>query len=133
MTAENTVRLEPEDARRLADALIRRRIELGYRSARALAAAIGMDARTITGLEGARQANVSRNTLAALELALKWDPGYVNLLIESGRGSRRFPHEQEIYLTSAQASDEEIRVARAVAQAAFDSTLASLRAQEPSQ
>lgn len=133
MTAENTIRMEPEDARRLADALIRRRIELGYRSARALAAAIGMDARTITGLEGARQLNVSRNTLATLELALKWDPGYVNALLTAVQGNRNFPHQQQIYLNAVEASDEEIRVARAVAQAAFDSTLASLRAQEPAQ
>lgn len=128
MASENSVALTPDDARRLSDALIRRRVELGYRSARALAAAIGMDARTITSLESARKTHVSRNTLATLELAMQWDPGYINALIESGQASRTWPNEQRVYLTTASVNDEELRVARAVAQAAFDSTLASLRA-----
>lgn len=130
MAAENTIGLSPEDARRLADALIRRRVELGYRSARALAAEIGMDPRTITSLESARKTNVSRNTLAALELAMKWDPGYIGVLIDSGQGSRKWSSEQRIYLTSSAVNEEDLRIARAVAQAAFDSTLASLRAGE---
>ena len=130
MSNEDSVHLEPDDARRLADALIRRRVELGYRSARALAAEIGMDARTITSLESARKTNVSRNTLAALELAMKWDPGYIGVLIDSGQGSREWSSEQRIYLTSSTVNEEELRIARAVAQAAFDSTLASLRAGE---
>lgn len=130
MSTDNNVHLEPNDARRLADALIRRRVELGYRSARALAAEIGMDARTITSLESARKTNVSRNTLAALELAMKWDPGYIGVLIDSGQGSREWSSEQRVYLTSSTVNDEELRIARAVAQAAFDSTLASLRSGE---
>lgn len=130
MSAENNVHLEPNDARRLADALIRRRVELGYRSARALAAEIGMDARTITSLESARKANVSRNTLAAIELAMKWDPGYISVLIDSGQASREWAGEQRVYLTTSAVNEEELRIARSVAQAAFDSTLASLRAGE---
>lgn len=116
------------EAIRLSDALVRRRIELGYRSARALAAAIGMDARTITALEAARRTQVSRNTLAALEIALQWEPGHIRNLLDASYGSRTFVHEQRVYLTSVEASEDEIRVARAVAQAAFESTLASLRA-----
>lgn len=128
MNAENTIVLEPREATRLADALVRRRVELGYRSARALASAIGMDARTITSLESARRSNVSRNTLAALEIALQWEPGHIRGLLEASYGSRTFVHEQKVYLTSVEANEEEIRVARQVAQAAFESTLASLRA-----
>lgn len=127
MATENTIVLAPEDAQRLADALIRRRIELGYRSARALGQAMDMDARTITALEGARRTSVSRNTLTALEVALKWDPGYIKVLIESGRGSRNYAEEQRVYIATVSATEEEVRVARAVAQAAFESTLASLR------
>jgi len=128
MSAENTITLEPIEATRLADALVRRRVELGYRSARALAAEIGMDARTITSLESGRRSNVSRNTLAALEIALQWEPGHIRGLLDASYGSRTFAHEQKVYLTSVEASEEEIRVARQVAQAAFESTLASLRA-----
>jgi transcriptional regulator with XRE-family HTH domain len=128
MSAENTITLKPIEATRLADALVRRRVELGYRSARALAAEIGMDARTITSLESGRRSNVSRNTLAALEIALQWEPGHIRGLLDASYGSRTFAHEQKVYLTSVEASEEEIRVARQVAQAAFESTLASLRA-----
>lgn len=128
MASENTVALTPEDARRLADALVRRRVELGYRSARALSARIGMDSRTITALESARRSNVSRNTLAALEIAMQWDPGYINALLESGQANHTWPQEQRVYITTTSVSDDELRIARAVAQAAFDSTLTSLRA-----
>lgn len=126
--SENSIPLTPDDARRLADALVRRRVELGYRSARALSTAINMDPRTITSLESARKTRVSRNTLAALEIAMKWDPGYINALIDSGQASRAWPQEQRVYLTTTSVSDDELAVARSVAQAAFDSTLASLRA-----
>ena len=133
MSNDNNVHLEPQDSRRLADALMRRRVELGYRSARALAAEIGMDARTITSLESARKTKVSRNTLAALEIAMRWEPGYINALIEANQAYSTYPSEQRVYITTTSASDEELRVARAVAQAAFDSTLASLRAGVPTQ
>ena len=128
MSSENNISLLPVEADRLADALVRRRVELGYRSARALATAIGMDSRTITALESGRRESVSRNTLAALEIALQWDPGHIRGLLDASYGSRTFAHEQKVYLTSVEASEEEIRVARQVAQAAFESTLASLRA-----
>lgn len=128
MSPDNTVSLLPVEATRLADSLVRRRVELGYRSARALASAIGMDARTITSLENARRTSVSRNTLAALEIALQWEPGHIRGLLDASYGSRTFPHEQKVYLTSVEATEDEIRVARSVAQAAFESTLTSLRA-----
>jgi transcriptional regulator with XRE-family HTH domain len=133
MSGDNTITLELTEATRLADALVRRRVELGHRSARALASAIGMDARTITALESARRTNVSRNTLAALEIALQWEPGHIRNLIEASYGSRTFTHEQKVYLTSVEASEDEIRVARSVAQAAFESTLSSLRASSSGQ
>lgn len=123
---DNTVALDTADARRLADAMIRRRVELGYRSARAFSAASGLDARTISALEASRRAHVSRNTLAILEMSLQWDPGYINALIDSGRATRA-EQDHGIYLDAGDATEEEIRIARQVAQATFTSTLESLR------
>lgn len=127
MNYDSNVELNPEDAQRLADALVRRRIEIGYRSARSLSQEIGLDPRTITGLENARKDVVSRNVLTTLEVGLKWPPGYIQELLDSGRGSRDFAGEQRVYITTTTASEQEIRIARSVAQAAFESTLASLR------
>lgn len=125
MNAENTIELNPRCSQRLADALLRRRVELGYRSARAFSAAAGLDARTITALESGRRTNVSRNTLAILENALKWDPGYINALISMEPAGS---DDGKLYLSGSDTSNEDVQIALQVAQAAFDSTLKSLQA-----
>jgi len=126
---DNAIVLDTDDARRLADAMIRRRIELGYRSARAFGAVSGLDPRTISALEASRRTHVSRNTLAILEVSLKWDPGYINALISSGRASRD-EETGRIYIDTGNATDAEIRIARQIAQAAFLSTLETLRSND---
>jgi transcriptional regulator with XRE-family HTH domain len=62
-----------EDWRRLADYVVARRVELGMRDRRALAAATGVTDRTLGKLENGRR--VSPSTLAAIENLFGWAPG----------------------------------------------------------
>jgi hypothetical protein len=116
---DRNVNLTPDSARKLADALMRRRIELGIRSARMLGEQAGLDYRTITAIEGRRRDNVSRNTLAVLEMKLNWPAGYLGKLLESAD-----IQEQTVELrVPGDASEEDVARARHVAQAAFNATL----------
>lgn len=122
--SERNITLSTGAARRLADALVRRRTELGIRSARAMGTESGLDYRTITSLEACRRDNVSRNTLAVLEMKLQWPAGYLNSLLEAADGA---PGAKTIELDVAMsASDSDIARAREVAQATFNATLKSL-------
>gem|GEM_PF-921796 len=67
---DRNVSLTTSGARKLADAITRRRIELGIRSARSFRPETGLDYRTITSIEACRRDNVSRNTLGSIEHTL---------------------------------------------------------------
>lgn len=60
------------DWNRLASYVIARRVELGYRERGPFAAISGVTARTLGKLETGRP--VGASTLAAVELALQWEP-----------------------------------------------------------
>jgi transcriptional regulator with XRE-family HTH domain len=62
-----------EDWPRLADYVVARRVELGMRDRRALAAATGVTDRTLGKLENGQR--VSASTLAVIENELGWAPG----------------------------------------------------------
>jgi hypothetical protein len=62
-----------EDWKRLGDYVVARRIALGMRDRRALAAATGVTDRTLGKLENGRR--VSPSTLGAVENHLGWAPG----------------------------------------------------------
>jgi hypothetical protein len=62
-----------EDWRRLADYVVARRVEVGMRDRRALAAATGITDRTLGKLETGQR--VSASTLAVIENELGWTPG----------------------------------------------------------
>jgi hypothetical protein len=75
----------------------------------------GLDYRTITNLEACRRTEVSRNTLAVLELKLRWPEGYLNALLETQTSK-----ERTVELTVPPGTDEvDILRARAIAQATF--------------
>lgn len=62
---------------RIGEAVARRRVELGYPSARSLARESGLDYRTITAVENGKRPEIDRNTATRLEVALKWPPGTI--------------------------------------------------------
>jgi transcriptional regulator with XRE-family HTH domain len=62
-----------DDWERLSDYVVARRIALGLRDRRALAAATGVSDRTLGKLENAKR--VSASTLGAVENRLGWAPG----------------------------------------------------------
>jgi len=121
------IHLDPAAARRLSEILVRRRVELGFRSARKLGLETGLDYRTITSLEGARRDSVTRSTLATLELKLNLPSGY---LTETASGDSE---GRTMTLTvDSDATPEALEQARIVAQAAFNATLQQLKTKSPS-
>jgi transcriptional regulator with XRE-family HTH domain len=74
-----------EDWRRLADYIVARRVELGMRDRRALAAATGITDRTLGKLENGQR--VSASTLAVLENELGWAPGSARRILAGGEPS----------------------------------------------
>ncbi len=74
------ITLTPETARRLSESLVRRRVELGFRSARKLGLESNLDYRTITSLENGRKESVTRSTLAVLEIALRYPQGFLSAI-----------------------------------------------------
>ena len=118
--SERNIPLNEDVAKKLADALMRRRIELGIRSARQLGSESGLDYRTITGLEAHRTSSVSRNTLAVLELQLQWPAGYLSALINNAQQ----PANSVVELSIPEGADAQaVDRARQVAQATFNATL----------
>lgn len=118
---DRNISLTPGAARKLSDALVRRRTELGLRSARALGLESGLDYRTITNLEARRRKEVSRNTLAVLEMKLQWPAGYLNSLLETADAVARMV---TVELTVPEgASDSDVERAREIAQATFNATI----------
>jgi hypothetical protein len=74
-----------EDWRRLADYVVARRVELGMRDRRALAAATGITDRTLGKLENGQR--VSPSTLAVIENELGWTPGSGRRVLAGGEPS----------------------------------------------
>ncbi|HEY7144928.1 MAG TPA: helix-turn-helix transcriptional regulator [Streptosporangiaceae bacterium] len=71
-----------DDWQRLGDYVIARRIALGMRDRRALAAATGVTERTLGKIENGRR--VSASTLGALENHLGWAPGSCRRILAGG-------------------------------------------------
>jgi hypothetical protein len=71
-----------EDWRRLADFVIARRVELGMRDRRALAAVTGVTDRTLGKLENGQR--VSASTLGVVENQLGWIPGSCRRILAGG-------------------------------------------------
>lgn len=71
-----------DDWRRLADYVVARRVELGMRERRALAAATGVTDRTLGKLENGQR--VSPSTLAVIENELGWSPGSCRRILAGG-------------------------------------------------
>ena len=67
---------------RLASYVIARRVKLGYRDRKALAAVSGVTARTLGKLETARP--VGAVTLADVEIALGWEPDSSRRVLAGG-------------------------------------------------
>jgi hypothetical protein len=82
----------------------------------------GLDYRTITAIEGRRRDNISRNTLAVLEMKLNWPAGYLSKLVESA-DIKDAVIEIKIPVDS---DPQDVIKARQVAQAAFNATLKEL-------
>ncbi|MBO0833613.1 MAG: helix-turn-helix transcriptional regulator [Actinobacteria bacterium] len=70
------------DWSRLADYVVARRVELGMRDRRALAAATGVTDRTLGKLENGQR--VSPNTLGVIENELGWSPGSCRRILAGG-------------------------------------------------
>jgi hypothetical protein len=119
---DRNITLTDAGARKLADAVTRRRIELGIRSARSFGAETGLDYRTITSIEACRRDNVSRNTLGIIEHTLRWPAGYLHALLESADAELPVVETVEL-VVPANAADGDVERARQVAQATFDSVL----------
>lgn len=66
---------------RLAQAIIDRRAELGYRTREQMAAAAGLSSRLLGDLEKNRRQNYDRITLARVEGALDWEPGTIQRIL----------------------------------------------------
>jgi hypothetical protein len=71
-----------DDCSRLADYVVARRVELGMRDRRALAAATGVTDRTLGKLENGHR--VSPSTLGVIENELGWAPGSCRRILSGG-------------------------------------------------
>lgn len=123
--SDRNITLTPQAARKLADTITRRRVELGMRSARSVGIESGLDYRTITSLEACRRDNVSRNTLAVLEMTLQWPAGYLQALIDS---ADRSTAATTVAIEVPEGTDPDaVLRARAVAQAAFNAAISGMQ------
>lgn len=117
----STIDLDREQAARLSQAVVHRRVILGYRSARSLSHAVGLDYRTIAGIERGIPRSVDRNTLATLEVGLNWPAGTIRGIIAGADEDDDKQADRDLTLTMADGiSDDIVRGAMRVAQAAFD-------------
>src|SRR6266516_119712 len=80
------VDMSGEDWKRLGDYVVARRIALGMRDRRALAAVTGVTDRTLGKLENGRR--VSASTLGAVENQLGWAPGSCRRVLAGGEPVR---------------------------------------------
>lgn len=68
----------------LGEAIVRRRVTLGYQRQKDFAARLGVSEKLLGELERARRTSYSRATLNALEDALLWRPGTVATVLAGG-------------------------------------------------
>ena len=121
--SRGTIDLNAVQAQTLGHALARRRIAMGYRSARSLARETGLDYRTITAIESGQPRAVDRNTLVALEVGLNWPAGTIDSIITDGA-----LESSDLTLVLAnEVSADIVSRARDVAQAAFDAYIRTSR------
>ncbi|SIN33241.1 helix-turn-helix domain-containing protein [Mycobacteroides abscessus] len=72
------------EAERLGQLVVARRIQLGLRTSVALAEAAGLTTRVISDLESGRRSNFSASTKAQIEGALKWHTGSIDDALKGG-------------------------------------------------
>jgi hypothetical protein len=122
--ARNTIDLTTAQAQTLAIMVSRRRMQMGYKSARALGRETGLDYRTITAVESGVKQTVDPNTLLALEVGLNLPANSLRDLVD---GSDHF-HVSYVMVAipeeaAEQYSVEIVAAAQEAAQAAFESYL----------
>lgn len=118
------ITLTPETARRLGESLVRRRVELGFRSARKLGLESNLDYRTITSLESGKKESVTRSTLAVLEIALRYPQGFLSSIANDTEDFR--PAAVVEIEVPPGASQDAVDQARKVAQATFNAVIESM-------
>lgn len=69
----------------LGDYLVRARREGGFASRRAFAEHVGVSIRTLDNLERGARTAYKVDTIAAVEIALHWEPGSVDRVVRGGR------------------------------------------------
>lgn len=70
-----------ENRKRLAEAVVTRRVDLGMLTTVALAEAAGLTARMLGDVENGRRQNFSRGAKAQIERALRWAPGSIDAVL----------------------------------------------------
>ena len=70
--------------KRLGDLIVRRRIDLGMKTTKALAEASGLTSRMLGDIENARRTNYAAGTRAQIENALRWAPGSIGAILTGG-------------------------------------------------
>lgn len=91
---------------RLAEHVIARRVQLGYKTRAAFAEAAHLSPRTLGDIETGRRPSYDKATMATLEQALKWTTGSVNEIL-SGRAPILL--EQAKTANDVDESDEALR------------------------
>ena len=113
--SRGTVEIDITQAKKLGEEIARRRISMGYRSARSLSRETGLDYRTITRIESGQPMSVDRNTLVALEIGLNWPVGSIDKILQNANA------ESDMLLSlSYDVTSDIVKDAMKVAQAAFD-------------
>lgn len=74
-----------KEAERLGRIVVARRVQLGMRTSSALAEAADLTVRVISDLESGRRSNFNHSTKAAIEQALKWHTGSIDLTLAGGQ------------------------------------------------
>lgn len=76
--------MEAENRKRLGQAVVARRIELGMRTTKALSEEASLTPRMLGDLENGRRDNFSGGTKAQIERALQWKPGSIDATLAGG-------------------------------------------------
>lgn len=76
--------MDGSEWKRLANLVVNRRVELGMRTTKAFAERAQITARALGDIENARRTNYSSATKAAIEQALDWMPGSIDMTIAGG-------------------------------------------------
>lgn len=78
----------------LADAIVARRVELGYPTREAFLEVSDIKARTLGDLETGRRTSYSASTLARLERALQWPAGRVREILAGAQTAEQPPQDE---------------------------------------